>query len=70
MNASATTTTSTTAAPLLLGMPLARLHDLASRAAAHVCASHGATPTLPAEITGAFRAALSERSASHALASS
>ncbi|MBA3937439.1 MAG: carbohydrate kinase [Planctomycetes bacterium] len=62
--------TAAVTAGLLLGMPLARLHDLASRAAAHVCASRGATPTLPAEITSAFRAALPARPAVRAPAAS
>ncbi len=48
--------TATLAAGLVKAMPLARIHDLATRAAAHVCSQPGATPTLPDAVTAPFRA--------------
>lgn len=48
--------TATLTAGLVRSMPLERIHDLASRAAAHVCSQAGATPTLPDAITAPFRA--------------
>lgn len=48
--------TATLTAGLVRAMPLGRIHELASQAAAHVCSQAGATPTLPDHLTAAFHA--------------
>ena len=42
-------------AALLCGADVAKAHRLAVRTSAYVCTQHGATPTLPADITQATR---------------
>lgn len=41
-------------AGIVQGLPVARLHDFAARAASFVCSRAGATPTLPTDLSEAF----------------
>jgi fructokinase len=50
-------------AGIVQGLPLARLHEFAARAASFVCTRAGATPTLPEDLIEAFGAGHSQTNA-------